>query len=142
MTTEVSSARTRLFDALTEHTGASPWRVHRVTPAQIAAPSIYIDSVELSLDGVTGAVFVEAMFPIVVVADGAVRAQVEALDDVLAFVWDASRLAGAEPSDSRPIALDVGGPTLRAHVLRVSMALSARTLCPSPVATARSLVNA
>jgi len=127
--TEVSAARTRLYDALAVGTLLPTWRVHRVSPTQVTAPSIFIDSVELGLDAVEGASFVAAVFPVVVVADGSVKAQIEALDDVLAYVWDASRAGGGEPTDSRPIALDVGGPTLRAHVVRVGMFLTARTLC-------------
>jgi hypothetical protein len=135
MSSEVSAARTRLYDALTANGGLPAWRVWRTTPAQIAAPSIFIDSVELGLDELEGASFVAAVFPVVVVADGTVRTQIEALDDALAYVWDASRAAGGEPTDSQPVALDVGGPTLRAHVLRVGMILTARTLCPSTLVT-------
>jgi len=132
MTTEVSEARTRLYGALSAGSGQIPaWRVHRVTPAQIVAPSIFIDSVELGLESFEGASFVGAPVPITIVADVTVRSQIEMLDDVLADVWDASRTAGGEPTDSRPVALDVGGPNLRAHVVRVGMILTARTLCPS-----------
>lgn len=140
MSSEVSDARTRLYEALTANGALPGWRVWRTTPAQVAAPTVFIDSVELGLDSIEGATFIGAIFPVVIVADGAVRAQVEALDDTLAYVWDSCRAAGGEPTDSRPINLDVGGPTLRAHVLRVGMLITARTLCPAPVSG--GIVNA
>ena len=133
--TDVSRARTSLFDALRADAVLSPWRVYRVTPRQIAAPTIFLDSAELGRDTVDGVGFVSVMFPVVLVHDGAVRAQVEALDDMLAHVWTAALTVG-DPSDSRPVAMDVGGPTLRAHVVRVGVTVQAYTMC------APSLVSA
>ena len=133
--TELSRARTRLYDAVAAELNASPWRVHRVTPAQIVAPTVYLDSVELGLDTVAGAGFVVATFPVVIVADGQVRRQVEELDDLLAHVWTAA-LGVGDPSDSRPVALDVGGPSLRAHVLRVGVPVLAYSLCAPSLVTA------
>ncbi len=132
--TAVSVARTALYDALRADTALASWRVHRNTPRQIAAPTIYIDSVEMSEDNTGGARFVECMFPVVIVHDGAVRAQVEALDDMLAHVWTAATTVG-DPTDSRPVNLDVGGPTLRSHLLRVGVLIQAYTLCPPDLAT-------
>ena len=133
-TTAVSVARTALYDALRASSALAQWRVHRVTPRQIAAPTIYIDSVELGVDDVNGATFVTVMFPIILVHDGAVRAQVEALDDMLAHVWVAAMQVG-DPTDSRPVNLDVGGPTLRSHQMRVEVPVQAYTLCPPTLAT-------
>jgi hypothetical protein len=133
-TTAVSVARTALYDALRASTALAQWRVHRTTPRQIAAPTIYIDSVELSVDGGIGAGMVEVMFPIVLVHDGAVRAQVEALDDMVAHVWTAALSVG-NPTDSRPVNLDVGGPTLRSHLVRVEVPVLAYTLCPPTLVT-------
>lgn len=132
--TAVSVARSALYDALRSSAALASWRVHRVTPRQIAAPTIYIDSVELSNDSVEGATFVECRFPIVLVHDGAVRAQVEALDDMLAHVWTAAMTVG-DPIDSRPVNLDVGGPTLRSHLVRVGVPIQAITLCPPTLVT-------
>ena len=135
-TTAVSVARTALYDALRASAALSSWRVHRVTPRQIAAPTIYLDAVELSEDNLGGsATLVECMFPIVLVHDGAVRAQVEALDDMLAHVWTAALTVG-NPTDSRPVALDVGGPTLRSHLVRVGVHIQAYTMCAPSLVTA------
>jgi hypothetical protein len=133
-TTAVSVARTALYEALRADSSLVSWRVHRTTPRQIAAPTIYLDSVELSLDNVNGATFVECMFPVVLVHDGAVRAQVEALDDMLAHVWTAAMTVG-DPTDSRPVNLDVGGPTLRSHLVRVGIPIQAYTLCKPTLVT-------
>jgi hypothetical protein len=133
-TTAVSVARTALYEALRGSAALASWRVHRTTPRQIAAPCIYLDSVEMSTDTVNGATFVECMFPIILVHDGAVRAQVEALDDMLAHVWTAAMTVG-DPTDSRPVNLDVGGPTLRSHLVRVGVLVQAITLCPPTLVT-------
>ena len=132
--TAVSVARTALYDALRASPALAQWRVHRTTPRQIAAPTIYIDSVEMGVDRNVGAGFVECMFPVILVHDGAVRAQVEALDDMLAHVWTAATTVG-DPSDSRPVNLDVGGPTLRSHLLRVGVHVQAYTMCPPTLVT-------
>ena len=134
-TTAVSVARTAVYDALRASTALSPWRVHRTTPRQIAAPTIYLDSAELELDTVNGVGFVAVIFPVVLVHDGAVRAQVEALDDMLAHVWTAVLPVG-DPEYSRPVGLDVGGPTLRSHVVRVGVSVQAYTLCPPTLISA------
>lgn len=127
-TTAVSVARTALYDALRASTALASWRVHRTTPRQIAAPTIYIDSHEMDEDEVNGASFVVVRFPIVMVYDGAVRAQVEALDDIDAHVWTAALTVG-HVRDSRPVNLDVGGPTLRSQLCRVEVPLLAYTMC-------------
>lgn len=137
-TTAVSVARTALYDALRASSVISSWRVHRTTPRQIAAPTIYLDSVELSTDEQNGATFVECMFPVILVHDGAVRAQVEALDDMLAHVWTAAMTVG-DPTDSRPVNLDVGGPTLRSHQVRVGVLIQAITLCPPTLVIPESI---
>ena len=133
--TAVSDARTRLYDALRAAPPLAAWRVHRTTPRQIAAPTIYLESAELGLDAVNGVGFVAVEFPVVLVHDGAVRAQVEALDDMLAYVWTAALNVG-DPSSSRPVNLDVGGPTLRAHVMRVGVLVQAYTMCPPSLVSA------
>lgn len=134
--TAVSVARTALYDALRNETRlAASWRVHRTTPRQIAAPTVYVDSAELGVDVDNGVAFVAVTFPVVLVHDGAVRAQVEALDDMLAYAWTAALTVG-DPVDSRPVNLDVGGPTLRAHILRVGIPVQAYTMCPPSLVSA------
>jgi hypothetical protein len=134
-TTDVSRARTKLYDALTS-AALAPWRVHRVTPAQIVAPCVYLDSVELGPSSVEGAAILVASFPIVLVADGLERRQVEELDDILAHVWTAVVAAGGDPGTSRPVSLDVGGPNLRAHVVPAGMLVTAFTLCAPTLVSA------
>ncbi len=126
---EISRKRTELYEAVQTAVAATPWRVHRTAPATIAAPSIWIDSVELAVDQATSASFVEATFPIYIVVDGAVRRQIEELDDLVATVWTAAATVG-DPETSRPQALDVGGPSLRAQVMNVSVLILAVSLCP------------
>lgn len=133
--TEISRSRTELYEALVAGAGAPSWRVHRTSPPTIAAPSMWIDSVELAVDTVTGASFVAATFPVFVAVDGTVKRQIEELDDVLARVWTAAATVG-EPTTARAQALDVGGPTLRAHVVNVDVLIQARTLCPLDLVTA------
>jgi hypothetical protein len=132
--TLVSAARTTLFESLKATFKATPWRVHRVTPSTIVSPTVYIDSVEMGWTFESNARFVRATFPIVAVADGTDQRQVEQLDDMLALVWDSAILAGGEPDSSVPQAIDVGGPNLRAQVLRASMTITASTLCPAALA--------
>lgn len=131
----VADARTKLHGAL--DTSVLPgWRVHRTSPAQLVAPCVYLDAVELGIDTSIGAGLVVCTFPVVAVHDGTVRPQVEALDDLLAAVWTAAIEAGGDPQASRPLSLDVGGPTLRAHVLRVEMLVTAISLCSPSLVTA------
>jgi hypothetical protein len=132
--TEISAARTRLYDALVAGGGLNGWRVHHTTPPSIVAPTIYLDSVELGYESLESGQFINATFPVVVVADGADHRQIEQLDDLIAYVWDAASTVG-DPTESRPISLDVGGPTLRAQQMRVGMFITARTLCPPSLAT-------
>jgi hypothetical protein len=134
--TAVSKAWTNLYDALRADTFLNAWRVHRVPPRQIAPPTIYIDNVEMNEDDVNGGgTFVVCTFSVVLVHDGAVRAQVEALADMLAHVWDAASTVG-RPTSSRPANLDVGGLTLRSHLVRVEVPVMAHTMCPSTLVTA------
>lgn len=130
MASRVSQARDELFAALQTVVGA-PWRVHRITPSQIAAPCLYIGGVTLAATtvGSPGVGMVVATFPVYVVADGLERKQTEQLDDLVSQAWDAAYLCGAEPTDAAPTPLNVGGPNLRAHVVQVDLPIRALTLC-------------
>ena len=132
--TAVSVARTALYDALRASGTLAQWRVHRVVPRQIAAPTIYIDDNEFDEDESNNGTVVIVSFPVIIVHDGAVRAQVEALDDMLAHVWTAAMTVG-DPTRSRPVNLDVGGPTLRSHLLSVEVPVQAYTMCPPTLVT-------
>ena len=133
MPNAISDARTELFDAI--KTGVeAPWRIQRTSPEQIAAPMIYIDSPELRA-AASGIVTIN--FPVVIIFDGSVRSQIDGLDQMLAVLWTTATYVGT-PTNSRPVNLDVGGPSLRAQVLDVEMFISAVTLCPPTLITAGS----
>jgi hypothetical protein len=136
VSSRVSDARTALYDALTAAMAPLPWRSHRVTPAQVVAPAVWLESVELVATTVETISVTVATFPVVIVVDGLERRQIEELDDLIARMWDAVRTAGGEPSSSRPVSLDVGGPNLRAQVIRVEYELVAATLCGGELVTA------
>ena len=133
MTTAIAEARTALHEALQGVT-PSTWRIHRTAPAQITAPVVFIDSPTIAS---TTPGLVTVSFPVVMVVDGTVRAQLEQLDDLLAAVWTAASKAGS-PTSSNPVALDVGGPSLRAQVLTVEITVAAVTMCPPSLVTAGS----
>ena len=129
--TAVAQARTDLHTVLKGVTPSS-WRVHRTSPAQITAPSIFIDSPSI-LTNTPG--LVSVTFPVVMIVDGTVTAQLEQLDDLLSAVWTSASKVGS-PTTSNPVALDVGGPSLRAQVLSVEIVMAASTMCaPSLVTT-------
>lgn len=133
MSNAIADARTQLYVALMAMTDM-PWRISRTSPEQPTAPQVFIDSPSL-LAGTSGVLTVN--FPIVMVYDGAVRAQIDGLDDALARVWTAANTVGT-PTNSRPIDLDVGGPSLRGQVLDVQMFLTVVTLCSPSLMTASS----
>jgi hypothetical protein len=68
-------------------------------------------------------------FPVVIVADGADRKQVEQLDDIGAAVSDAIFRAGGIPRRTGAYRLDVVNPTLRASVTTAELTLASMTLC-------------
>ena len=134
MTTALAQARTDLYEVLRGVT-PSPWRVHRIAPSQIAAPLVYIDSPTIEAPQ---AGLVSVVLPVVMVVDGTLASQLETLDELLAVYWSASSRVGT-PTGSNPVALDVGGPSLRAQVLSVEVMLAAVTMCaPSLNITAGS----
>lgn len=125
----VGDARTRLYEAA-KTAVAAPWRVFEVSPAQITAPAVWIDSVELGTDAVDTAGIIVATFPVYVVVDGTVRSQIAALDELVSSLWTVvSNDGGGDPISCRPINLDAGGVNLRAQVMRVDVLLAARTFC-------------
>lgn len=131
MSGQVSTFRDAVYAALQGAVGEFPWRVHRTADVQPAAPTIFIDSPTLTA-GSAGIVTVA--LPVVIIVDGAVVSQVDALDDFLARVWGPLARAG-NVSDSRPAVLDVGGPSLRAQIVNVSVDVTAGSLCPPELLT-------
>ena len=129
--TAVAQARTDLHDVLKDVT-PSTWRIHRTSPAQIAAPCVFIDSPSISTSQPG---LISVIFPVVMITDGTITAQLEQLDDLLSAVWTAASKVGS-PTNSNPASLDVGGPSLRAQVLSVEIVIAASTMCaPSLITT-------
>lgn len=111
-------------------------RVHQWPAPQPNAPCLWIEQClgDLVETGRLGTVLVEDVtFPVAVVYDGADRAQVAGLDELVARVWDAAWRAG-RPTGWRPGPINVGGPSLRATYLDVDMRVGAVTLCGSVAA--------
>lgn len=137
---KLSDARTQLAEALAE-TFLEPvgglsfkGRVEAYPPAQPVAPCVWVEQPNGGevLAGALGTVLLDvATFPVAVAYDGADRAQVAGLDEVVARVWDRARTVG-HPIRFEPRPLDVGGPTLRATFVDVEMRIAALTLCSSP----------
>lgn len=126
----LASARTELFDVLTT---VLPGRVAPVPSAgkPYVAPYVWIDQPRLQRATIgTATRVVVATFPIWVAYDGAVKAQVVGLDDLVSSVWDACmNVPAATPLDAEPTTVDIGGGTLRATVVSVDVVLGALTLC-------------
>lgn len=144
----LSAARTALHAALTavfdepfqveedRLVGFSNGRVSAYPPPQPAAPCIWVEQPSGSATSTGGGALIDvATFPVAVVYDGADRAQVAGLDELVSRVWDAARTVG-EPQRWEPRLVDVGGPNLRGVFVDVDMRIGARTLCgSSPMTT-------
>lgn len=126
MSGAVSEFRDAVFAALQGAASEFPWRVRRTADPQPVAPTIFIDSPSMTA-GASG--IVSVALPVVVIVDGAVVAQVDALDTFLARLWGPLAAVG-NVTDSRPAVLDVGGPSLRAQIVNVSTDVTAAGLCP------------
>jgi hypothetical protein len=121
---KISEARTTLYTAL-QGVAESPWRVHRVPPANPAPPCVWIGPYEQNLLGPS----INISFPVVAVYDGADRRQVEALDDLGASVSDAIWKAKGRPTRSFASTIDVGGRSLRAVEYTAEFSVQGVTLC-------------
>ena len=137
----LADARNVLYVALAP---VLPGRVDAYPPAvgRFTAPKAWIGDPETIPATIGQATAVTlARFPVVIVYDGAVHAQVAGLDDLLAAVIDAvAACPGFESDGSRP-----GPPpglqleaSIRAHVVTATATITARTLCP-PAATAATI---
>ena len=127
----LSDARARLF---TELSPVLPGRVEEYPPPagqRYAAPRVWIEQPEVTR-ATLGArsVVAVATFAVWCVYDGADRAQVAGLDDLVSRCWDALMRAGSDPQLARrdEVPLSPSG-SLRATVIYTDTTLTAQTLC-------------
>lgn len=117
----------------------SPERIHQWPAAQPVAPCVWIEqpSGVLAEFGRQSSVLINVVtYPVAVVFDGADRAQVAGLDELVARVWDQAWAASGKPVRFRPGPVNVGGPSLRATYVDVEMTVRAVTFCdPAPART-------
>jgi hypothetical protein len=135
MASRLGDARALLVAALGP---VLPGRVDPYPPApgRVAAPKVWIGDPETipATIGQSTAVTL-ARFPVVVVYDGAVHAQVAGLDDLVSAVIDAvAGCPGFDPDGSRsgPVPGMPLDSTMRAHVVTATVTITARTLCATP----------
>lgn len=140
----LAEARTNLATALAD---VLPGRVHAYPLPRLArgtAPAVWLDRPTVGRETVGArSRIISATFPVWIVVDGADRAQLAALDDIVAAVWDyAEATTSCEPRFAQPrdTAITVGtGQTpsvLPGYVVDVAVTIAARTLCPPDVASA------
>jgi hypothetical protein len=123
----IGDARQTLVDAIA---GVLPGRTSPYPPGPaFTAPYVWVDvSAGRTERSGERSTIIKAFFPVWVAVDGADRAQVALLDDVVARVWDACEtVAGLSPQSWNP--RDIRDrPTLRAAVIDVAATITARTL--------------
>ena len=133
----LADARADLLAALTP---VLPGRVdpYPPVPGRVAAPKVWIGVPDTypTTWGTTSTVVQLARFPVVVVYDGAVHAQVAGLDDLVSAVLDAVGAAAGFESDGSRADLPVAGApsdsSMRAVVVTATVTITARTFCPPP----------
>lgn len=130
----ISDARTALFGAINT---VLPGRVASTPPASTPYPTpyIWIDQPDGNLGFAgTATKLTVASFPIWIGYDGAVRAQVAGLDELVAGVWDAcQQVRQATPQNWSAQTIDVGGAVVRGVVVLVDVTIGSMTLClPTP----------
>ena len=110
-----------------------PGRVAATPPVgnPYVSPYVWIDQPEGAIQTVgTNTRLSIATFPVWIGYDGAVKAQVLGLDDLVAKVWDACfHVPAARPVGWSPSVFDVGGTAVRGVVVNVDVTLGALTLC-------------
>jgi hypothetical protein len=128
--TATTELRAKLYASLALSPLLPDGRVHRHSPATLAAPTVYVGDVTQfprTDDGFRETLF---QFEVVAVVDGADVAQRDALDVYADAIVDAAVAAGFALAARRAMTLDVGGPTLRAVAVFVEHPYAAPTLCP------------
>lgn len=127
MSNRIDDALDRLYEALTPVLPGRVWPFPNDEPLGV---SIGVPTITPS-----GGAAIEAEFPVTVRYDGAERAQIAGINDLVARCWDACEaLARCTPAGARP----VDGAAGLTVVLTVRLHIAARTLCAP--ATSQSFV--
>lgn len=130
----LTSARTELYEAIAP---VLPGRVAPMPPAgkPYPAPYIWLDHDEGTLANVGQRTqLTVTTIPVWISYDGAVKAQIAGLADLVAQVWDATlTVPAARPTGWLNSVIDVGGTPVTGKVLSVDVTLGALTLCVAPV---------
>lgn len=113
-------------------------RVDRTPPSKIAAPRAFIgDSTGTRVSGNAGATYVVG-FPVWVLYDGNVRAQVDGIDEIVARIHDAAATAGFDvvghtPASLPPELAAIAPAHVRTSVVSIETSARGLTLCtPNP----------
>ena len=123
--TDLATIRTTLADALEI---VLPGRVFKYPPTtkRWTTPSVFIEQASIT----PGERSWTATFPVWVVVDGAVDAQLAMMDDLVQNCWLAVR-----PHTDDVLAIPQQAAGFRATVLDCAVFLDVDTICPSPPAT-------
>lgn len=121
----IGEARQALHDAIADVLDAG--RVSAYPAAQDVGIRVWIDLPAINVNSRS----IEVDFPVHCTYDGADRAQVAGLDDVVARVWDAcERTPNVQPLRVFPGPdITVGQQTRRRQIITVRRMIGARTLC-------------
>ena len=150
--TVIGQHRALLHDQLLQRVNLPPERVHAYPAAPPTPPCLWIDAAALRyrrlVTGTLAGSFTVVGWSVWIVVDGAVRAQVEQLDDLVAQVWDAAwhteqlSPVAAEPTYLRPEQLaGASGDRWRAVVVNAESDALAHTLDPDPILTVESVAQ-
>lgn len=129
----ISESRARIAQSLRDDAVLPGWRIHDVSPANLVTPAAWVDMPSLDRRELTGrgATTVVVTWSVMLVVDGRDDAQMAALDEGLARLWDAvDKLPRVDCISVAAQPFDVGGPRNRGVVLTVEETIIARTLCP------------
>jgi hypothetical protein len=126
----LTEARATLYEAIAP---VLPGRVAALPPTQAPYPPpyIWIDQTDGGLQSAGGRTQLTVpTFPVWISYDGAVKAQVAGLEDLIAKVWDAClHVPAARPTGWSPQTVDVAGQSVRGTVISVDVTVGAFTLC-------------
>lgn len=104
--------------------------------AKFATPRIFLEQPELDRTTFgTRSQGTTQTWEVWIAYDGAQRAQVAGLDELVAAAWDTLEATrGVQPQRARRATLDVAGVQYRATVIDVAVTHAATTLCPPDTA--------